>query len=256
MAFCAAAAGSWADVKNNIDNLKASAQELDLSLEGPLGLLVTYLSGVFYQGVGDLGAALNIFQDKRFELPAQSAPAMASSSLEQVGRDISLLAALNTLWILQDGNKKNLTRNTALIARLEPFCANHLNQEIKTAYNLIVATVETNPATPLFKVKNYLKMALDGAQATANSQFLCITLNVMCSKFFYNVVGIQAEKSASAADHHAKKSGNPLWKSVATQMLSRALEVNGKKAESITAVDQARIYTSELEAAQTVPDLA
>lgn len=252
IAFHAAASGSWADVKTNIDNLKATAKELDLSLTGPLELLITYFAGVFYQGIGDLDAALENFRDKRFNLPPESDPAMTSRSVDQVERDISLLAALNTLWILQDGARKNLTTNTALIARLQPFCANHLNREIQTAYNLIVATVETDPPTPLYKVKNYLKRALDGAQATANNQFLCITLNVMCSKFFSNVVGLQAEKSATAADHQAKKSGNPLWKSVAAQMLSRSLEVNGKKSDSYAAMNQARTYTSELQAAQGV----
>jgi hypothetical protein len=255
IAFCAAASGSWADVKNNIDKLKATANELEMPLVGPLGFLVTYLSGVYYQGIGNLDAALKIFQDKKFDLPPESDPPLASRSIEQVERDISLLAALNTLWILQDGRLKDPITNTALIARLERFCEKHLNRDIQTAFNLIVATIETNPTTPLFKIKNYLKAALEGSQATANTQFLCITLNVMCSKFFSNVVGAQAEKSAMAASVQARRSGNALWKSVADQMLAKCYEVNGKKSEAHAAMSQAQRYTQDLRVAQDVADL-
>lgn len=255
MAFYAAAAGSWADVKTNIDNFNATAKDLDLTLTKPLTLLSLYLAGVFYQGIGKLDVALEIFQDEVFDLPPHSDPAICARSVDQVERDLSILAALNSLWILQEGERKDLTANTSLIARLEPFCANHLNNEVQTAYNLILATVETNPPTPIYKVKSCLKMALEGAQAAVNTQFLCITLNVMCSKFFSNVVGTQAEKSANAADHHAKRSGNVLWKSVAAQMLARAFEVNGRKSDAQAASSQAHLFTSELHATQRVSDL-
>lgn len=252
MAFCAAASGAWADVKKCIDELRSIASELEVPLVGPLGYLCTYLLGVYHQGIGDLDTALEIFQNKMFELPSPTQPALASRSVQQVERDISLLAALNALWILQDHARKDLDRNVALITMLQPFCESHLNQDIQTAFNLIVATVETNPAAPLYEIKSHLKKALSGAQKTANTQFLCITLNVMCSKFFSNVVGDQAEKSALAASVQAKRNGNPLWKSVADGMLAQCYEVNGKKLEAQAANSQAQIFTQELRMAQEI----
>ena len=102
-----------------------------------------------------------------------------------------------------------------------------------------MATVETHPAAALFQVKNCLRAALNGAQTTANTQFLCITLSVMCNRFFSNVVGAQAEKSAQAASVQAQKSGNILWRSVADGMLAQCYEVNGKTADAKFTRDQA-----------------
>jgi hypothetical protein len=90
-----------------------------------------------------------------------------------------------------------------------------------------MATVRTNPPAPVFKVKKYLGAALNGSQITGNTQFLCITLNVMCDRFFHGVVGDQAKKSAEAAVAQAKRSGNSLWKSVANGMLSQCYDVQG-----------------------------
>jgi hypothetical protein len=239
MAFCAAAITDWPAVKSYIDKARATAKNLEVSLAGPLGFLLMYLTGVYHQGIGNLDVALQIFQDKRFELLLEANRAHTTSSAEQVERDIALLAALNTLWILQDSRRKDLTSNTNLIARLEPLCKNHPNQDIETAFNLVVATVETYPTAPLFKVKNCLRAALNGAQATANTQFLSITLNVMCSRFFSNVVGAQAEKSAQAASVQAQKSGNVLWRSVADGMLAQCYEVNGKTSDAKSTMDQA-----------------
>jgi hypothetical protein len=254
LAFCAAVFGTWADVKRNIDELMSTAKELEMPLDGPLGYLATYLSGVYHQGIGDLDTSLQIFQDKRFDLPPHSQPTLTSSSVQQFERDISLLAALNTLWILQDDRRKDTGINTTLIATLQPFCEFHLNQDIRTAFSLIVATAETSPAAPLYEIKNHLKKALLGSQETSNTLFLSITLNVMCNKFFSNVVGEQAEKSAMAASAQAQRTGNALWKSVAEGMLAQSYEVNGKKALARAIRSRAQQYTKELRMAQSVSD--
>ena len=240
-------------MKHNIDELMTTAKDLELPLDGPLGYLATYLSGVYHQGTGNLGTALRIFRDNKFDLPPLAQTTLASSAVQQFERDISLLAALNSVWILQAGSQKNTGINTALIARLQPFCEISLNQDIRTAFSLIVATTETNPVSPLYEIKNHLKQALLGSQETSNTLFLGITLNVMCNKFFSNVVGLQAEKSAMAASHQAQRTGNALWKSVAEGMLAEAYEVNGKKEPARAARSRAQQYTKELRMAQTSP---
>jgi hypothetical protein len=239
MAFCAAAITDWATTKSHIDKVKTTAKDLDVPLDGPLGSVLVYLTGVYHQGIGDLDAALEIFQDKKFVLPAETAKVNTMNSADQVQQDIALLAALNSLWILQDDRRKHPSINTSLLSRLQPLCKNHENKDIETAFNLVMATVETYPPAPLFQVKNCLRVALKGAQTTANIQFLCITLNVMCNKFFSNVVGPQAEKSAQAASVQAQKSGNILWRSVADGMLAQCYEVNGKAADAKFTMDQA-----------------
>ena len=242
MAFCAAALADWAGMKTSLGKLRAAARDHNVALIGALDFLSFYLGGVYHQGAGDLDAALHIFRDPKFDLAhfQDSKP----SSAGQFMRDISLLAALNTLWILQHAGRRDHDINTELVAKLESVCEHHPNKDIQTAFNLVLATVNVNPPAPLYKIKSYLGAALSGAQATANTQFLCITLNVMCSKFFANVVGDQAEKSALAASFQAKKSGNTLWRSVAEGMLAHCYDVNGKKEEA------ARIFEQALRMAQ------
>ena len=234
-------------MKRYIVELKDTAQTYEVPLSGPLGSLMMYLNGVYYQGIGKLDKALEIYQDDRLMLlPAKTSN---TSSADQVVRDIALLAALNALWINQDQDRRDANRNTALIEKLGPLCRNHPNTDIETAYNLIVATITTNPPTLMFEIKKYLRTALNGAQATGNTQFLCITLNVMCNRFFSGVIGDQAEKSALAASMQAKNSGNALWKSVASGMLAQSYEVQGKKEKAREAEEQAQKF-----AQQALPD--
>jgi hypothetical protein len=241
MAFYWAGVADWAKTKRYIDDLRTTAETFEISLAGPLWHLMMYLDGVYHQGIGDFDTALQIFGDAKFNITIAKHNTLTSA--DQVERDIALLAALNTLWIVQDKPRLNPDQNMVLMERLEPFCANHPNQDIRTAFNLIMATVETNPPSQLFKVKSYLRLALDCAQATANTQFLAITLSVMCSRFFNNVVGAQAEKSARAASVQATKCGNVLWMSVADGMLARCYEVQGKKEEAKSTLEQARMYS-------------
>jgi hypothetical protein len=240
MAFCAAAIADWAGMKTRLDKLLAAAKNHDVPMAGALEIFALYLRGVYSQGVGDLDTALHTFRGRSFDLSRFKSSNL--SSADQVMRDVSLLAALNTLWILQDPDRQDPKASDVLLAELEGVCENHPNKDIQTAFNLVMATINVNPPAPLFKIKTYLRTALSGAQATANTQFLCITLNVMCSKFFANVVGDQAEKSAMAASVQAKKSGNALWRSVAEGMLAQCYDVNGKKEEASKSFEQAQIF--------------
>lgn len=237
MAFFAAGLTDWGKVKHCIDKIHSTARDFEIDLKGTLECLTFYLTGAYHQGTGDFDTALGIFAHERFRLPASKSNTV--SYAEQVERDIAILAALNTLWILQDKPRQNPTRNLALVESLEQMCVLHPNKDIETAFNLIAATVHTNPPMELYRVKAYLRSALNRAQATGNTQFLCITLNVMCSRFFSNVVGDQAEKSAKAASVQALKSGNLLWMSVADGMLAQCYDVQGKKMEAQITLEQA-----------------
>jgi hypothetical protein len=67
----------------------------------------------------------------------------------------------------------------------------------------------------------------------------------MCSRFFANVVGNQAEKSAKAASFQAKNSGNVLWMSVADGMLAQNYEVQGKKFEAQVKLEEANMLAQQ-----------
>ena len=230
-------------MKAHVDKLRATAKILDVPLAGPLGNFALYLAGVYHQGVGDLDTALHIFQDAKFDLPDLQSSNLSAAN--QFIRDVSLLAALNTIWILQHADRQDHYVNTTLITKLAEICESHPNKDIQTAYNLVVATVNVNPHAPLIKIKKYLGNALAGAKATGNTQFICFTLNIMCGKFFANVVGEQAEKSAMAASMQAKKSGNVLWMSVAEGMLAQCYDVNGKKEKASNTFEQAQMLAQK-----------
>ncbi|KAH8600934.1 cohesin loading factor [Bisporella sp. PMI_857] len=242
MAFCTAAVSDWAKVRKFMEKLNTAINGLHKSLVGPLGTISMYISGIYHQGTGDLDSALQIFGDDRFDLAADKS---TSSNVTQVEKDFALLAALNNIWILQESNRVDTSRNTALIEKVATLCQNHPNKDIQTAYNLMAATVKTSPPTASIQIKSHLNSALKGAQTTANMQFTAITLSVMCSRFFVSVVGEQAEKSAMAAWVQTKKAGNPLWTSVAGGLLARCLELNGKPAEASETLRAAQYFAQK-----------
>lgn len=230
--------GEWKATESQIKKLTIAAKEFDISLDdGPLGLLSFYLKGALLQGIGEFDAALKIYEDEKFNLSRPRTSNLSSS--DSLERDVCVLAALNRIMVLQVDGKRNADTNNAMLRALESLCATYPSQEIQTAYHLVLATIKTNPEAQLFETKKHLRAALQGSQATGNQLFICITLNVMCSKFFTGVVGPQAEKSAQAAAATASKTGNSLWRSVAEGALGRCYEVQGKTAEGREKLRQA-----------------
>lgn len=235
--FASIATTDWNTAKVNLEALEASIQALGDSVDPLLVKLFTYLSGMFFQGTGDLGQALRLYGGQEFALPELGSP--IRSAEEQVRRDLAVLAAINSLWILQCDPQRDIERNTALLERLDPYCSSNPNQEIQAAFNLTRVTVDTNTAASQPKTKTYLRAALAAAQVSKNKHLICITLNVMCDKFFGGIVGEQADKSARAASVQSKKSGNMLWMSVADGLLARSFETEGNTAEAQRAMTEA-----------------
>jgi hypothetical protein len=228
--FRSIATTEWKAAKADLDSLDAAIRDLGDDVEPLLVTLFIYLSGMYCQGTGDLDQALGLYRDKKLSLPDPDAP--IHSPDEQVRRDLAILALMNSLWILQCDPQRNLEHNSALLSALERLCTDHRNKEIQTAFNLLRATVDTDPATPQTKTKMFIRAALAGAKLTQSIHLICMTLNLMCNKFFVGIVGDQAEKSAMAASVQAKKSGNKLWMSVADGLLARSFEIEGKNADA------------------------
>lgn len=235
MAFCCAAVGDWVRVKQSMSAIAAGAERFEIPLSGRLGTLTLYLEGVYLQGTGDLKTALRIFQHDTFQLSERS----DWHSDDQVERDIAILASLNVLLILQDENWQDPIENVTLISKLEPYCVNHPTKDIQTAFSIIRATVKTSSSAMIHETKNHLSAALNKAKASHNTQFLCLVLNIMCSKFFNNCLGDQAEKSALAALKQANHSKNKLWVSVAKGLLAQFYDISGKRAEAQETFEEA-----------------
>ncbi|KAK4169182.1 cohesin loading factor [Cladorrhinum sp. PSN259] len=220
----AASLCDWAKVKQSLDVIHAS-QPPNSSLE----TLALYLEGVFYQGTGNLQKAIEIWKHQKFEVEASGA-IKNGSHLET---ELSILAALNRVWILQDNNSRDEAEIAELIDLLRPICEDNPDVEIRTAYNLAMAAPNFHPPLALAQLKRHIQWSMQGAQTINNTQYLSMALNILRNKLFENVVGEQALKSAKAGATQARRSGNLLWMSVAEGMLAQSHEMQGQINEAI-----------------------
>lgn len=236
-AFRSIATTDWQAAKTNLDGLDGAIRNQGSDVEPLLLTFLTYLSGMYCQGTGDLERALSLYQNQLLSLHNFNTPVHTPE--EQVRRDLALLSAMNALWIQQSSHARNTSANTALLSTLERYCTEHRNKEIQTAFYLLRATVDTDPPIPQTKTKLFIRSALAGARTSQSIHLICITLNLMCSKFFVGIVGDQAEKSAMAASVQARKSGNQLWMSVADGLLASSFEIEGKSEQAKLVRDEA-----------------
>ena len=220
----AATLSDWPKVKKSIWAIKELRPH-----PGPLSLLCLYLRGIYEQGTASLDKALQVFEDPLFDLAANDWAKVGTNSVEF---QLSVLAALNRIWIMQEPSKRDDAKTAELAELLRPLCVDSSDIEIRTAYNLVLASIQTNPAPSINQIKRHIQQSLNGAQHTTNTQCLSIALNIMRCRLFENVVGEQALKSAKACSAQAKKAGNLLWMSVADGMLAQSLEMQGAVAEA------------------------
>lgn len=220
----------WGTVKQVITRAQAI---IDGSAPIALRSLLLYLLGVYHQGIGDLKTALRIFLDNSF------AVIHSGSSARGGQRELSLLACMNRLWIMQHPSCRDEELTLDLIEQLQPICANHANIDLRTAWHNVMAAIVTEPPQLLNEQKQHMHDAMSGIKTTNNVLEAAITLCIMRSRFFENVVGEQALKSAMAAAKQAQKSGNLLWRSVADGMLAQSYEVQGQRNESSQEWDKA-----------------
>ncbi|WKT43291.1 Transglutaminase-like [Fusarium oxysporum f. sp. vasinfectum] len=196
------------------------------STQGILRLLAIYLSGVFDQGTGELDAAMNTFQKPDFDLNQRG------TGVKAAHRELAMLAGLNRLWIMQHPSYRNDRATLDLIEELRPLCLNHHNVDLRTAWHNVMAAISTDPPQQLNQQKQHIQSAMAGSKSTKNVLGAAVTLAIMRSRLFENVVGDQALKSALAAAKQAHRSGNVLWQSVADGMLAHSYEVQGKEEEA------------------------
>jgi hypothetical protein len=214
----AATRSEWWKVKDCLQRLD---ERMGSNLEGSFALLAAYLQGVYNQGVGNLDIAIREFEHPQFAIDEA---ASSSNPTRQVERMVSILASMNKLMILQSGQFKDDEKATLLMEQLEHICADHPDEDIQTAYHLVMAACKTIPPWTMNQIKRHISHAVNGGQRTNNTHCLSMSLNLMRYLLFEGVLGEQAMKSAKAGEAQAKKSGNLLWMSVAGGMLAQTLE--------------------------------
>ena len=221
----------WAKVQECIIKIKP--------LRPPAGLLANtaaYLSGAFLQGMGRLDEALAVWKDPRFRIAANAKPGRTNA--EQPYRpdlQLSILAALNRIWIMQDPRYQDDQETMDLVATLRPLCEDSSpDTETSKVWHVVLASCEFQPPLSGIQVKGHIHQSLN---QTGNTQLcLSIALSTMRQRLFESVVGEQALKSAKAAAAQARKSGNLLWMSVADGMLAQSYETQGFASEAAQAL--------------------
>ncbi|KAH8126174.1 cohesin loading factor-domain-containing protein [Trichoderma asperelloides] len=231
LGLVAASHCQWSTVKQMVQNLQSFVSP---STQPTVKLLAIYLKGVYFQGIGQLQQALDIFLDNRFEVQQQG-----STGTKAGHQEIALLAGLNRLWIMQHPSCRNDQTTQDLIEQLQPHCNNHTNIDLRTAWHNVMAAIVTDPPQQLNQQKQHIHAAMAGSKVTSNVLGAAVTLCIMRSRFFENVIGEQALKSARAAAKQAQRSGNVLWQSVADGMLAQSYEVQGQRDEAKQEWDKA-----------------
>lgn len=254
-AFLLCGKGDWTPVRSIIDEVFALSKGLADALPTDIICTAKYLEGAMYQATGDLNTALRIFQSTTFALrqdnlepsSARKAGRPSSSKGQQDTsvRRLSLLAAMNTILIIRSPSHPQHDLLQPLLASIEPLITSSPHKSIQASYSLILSTLAES-STTILKTKQHLGNALSTAQASGNAQVTALTLILMSDKFFKGVVGDQAMKCAKAASHQARRSGDPLWLSVAQGMEAECLDIMGKTEEARKLGDAARKVTAEL----------
>ena len=235
-AFCARTA--WSEARDSLHRLQQAASTLPVEKSQSLEPQILYLSGVIYQGTGDITAALSNFQNPSLALPSPPQPPLSPIHLE-----FSILSALNTLLIIHNPNHPSHNLLIPLTNALTPLIKRSSNNKaLSAAYQLVSATCF--PPTSILPVKQHLQSAMNTAKQCLNEQLLCMTLHVIWFKFFKGVVGEQAEKNARACGVQARRCMDSLWEAVAYGVLANALDFVSKGREA----EQARRQGEKLSA--------
>lgn len=231
----------WDKVKQDLSAIQSLSGRKPFP--GMLGSLCSYLKGAYYQGVGDLTRALEIYCSPAFELDRYLHAVRSDKHGEF---ELAVLATLNRLWIIQHPDYEDEKTSQELMETLSATVTDSVDIELRTAYHLVMATAKTHPRQPISQVKSHIHHSLTSSQKTHNTHCLSLALNIMRCKLFENVVGEQALKSAKAASAQAVKSGNKLWKSVADGMLADSYEVQGAKEEATRHLESAASCADEV----------
>lgn len=228
-AFCAAIRTQWDVMLKQLQELESLLPHID-EKSSSIYHYYLYLTGVYQQGIGNLDSALATYADDRLALHIRERSFLDPT--HRVEQDLGILALLNRIAIMQHPRHANSELVMESVDKLEPLCTRHPTEEIQTAFDILKATIQTNPPTSQLQQKNHVRAALSKAAASSNAQFMSVLFNVMCMLFFDGAIGEQAHKSAQTASVWSNKSQNKLWMSVAEGLVAGNYEANARAEEA------------------------
>ena len=228
--------GDWHGARAAIRDLRKLFSTAGMEVDESAQRILIYLEGMCRQGLGELKAAVELYQSPLLE-------AKMDTKAATIEKDLRALATLNRVFVLREIGDEESVQAENLLAAIESYCLNNSNKSLVAAYHLAQATASETEKT-IIKTKQYLKSATQASKAAANSQLLCIVMNVMTSNYFVKkIVDVQAENAAGAGRALAKQSRSKLWMAVADGMYTEIMERCGKPAEAEAARREAqRLY--------------
>jgi len=231
--------GDWTAARKCLDVLRASIQRFEAGINtDQFSRWSTYLEAVIAQGTGDVDKALSLYQSPLFTIPEVSSNRMPTAQ-----QDLAILASLNALLIIRSPAHPSHHLAGPMLTALEPLALKHPNKSLQSATYLLKTLLEDPATSKIIKQKQSLQQAITLARKVSNQQLLTLSMNLMTSLFFKDIVGNQATKSFHAGWLLAKRceasgtdggSGSEmadgkggLWTAVAGSMWAEMLEKQG-----------------------------
>jgi hypothetical protein len=226
--------GLWQAANDTLAEVSVFSEGLGDLFPVNMRCALLYLRGVILQGTGNLTGALQIYQSPLFDLTPQQSPSPNISSASNqiinsyfadsdVTRNFSILAAMNSAFIIQPPTHPHHNRLSSLIKTLDPAVQSCGNKYIQAHFSLLVSVLSGTTLT----VKQYLKSAMEAGKAIGSAQTTALSLIYMQEALFKGVVEEQALKCAKAASAQTKRWGEPMWMHVAAGLEAQSLEING-----------------------------
>ncbi|KAI7059703.1 hypothetical protein KC352_g43869, partial [Hortaea werneckii] len=161
-----------ADVKRKVAE---GADSADIMVKAELD----YLTAVCSHGQGDIETALEHYSSSLLVFRPESKEVSAL-------RDTQAIATLDRILILRSVHQEQEAET--LLESVEPYCLNHNNKALMSAYYVVKATADSGNSA-IIRRKQYLQSAVQAAQAVKNNPLLCVILSSMTEMFFRGIVG-------------------------------------------------------------------
>lgn len=228
MTMNACSRAQWSTASDSLDEAQACPSMTSYGGSALRKRWETFLRATMLQGTGKTEEALSLYNSDVLQLPPTASPRVQDPEV-----DLCVLAALNTVLITIDPNHLEHGVATTLHEAVLPHVANHPNKSLRAAHDLLRSVL--NPQDKLIDKKKHFQNCLSAARTVNNTQLVSIALSLMCTMFFKNVVGEQAQKSVSSARALADRSRSALWKSVSTGLQEEIALRHGNEAEASNA---------------------
>jgi hypothetical protein len=151
---------------------------------------------------------------------------------------------LNSVLVTLDPGHPSHPNATILHALVSPLLTNHPNKSLRAAHELLRSVL--NPHDKLIDKKKHFANCLNAARTVNNTQLVSIALTLMCTMFFKDVVGEQAQKSVRSARALADRSGSLLWRGVGAGVQQQTALRHGNEADAERARDDMKRFVGTL----------